>query len=237
VIYGLLVGIFRLFNWITGHKTIRVGDQRLPTNSGAVLAINHTSYVDFIYIGVDGKIRDKRLIRFMGKIELKKNPLLRWLMWGCQVIAVDRSAGANAYRAAVDELREGEIVGIYPEATISRSYEIKTLKSGAARMALEADVPIIPSIVWGSQRIVPKGLPRHLGRTKTPVMVAVGEPIAAIGTADELTATLHTAMTALLLEVQDAYGPHPKGESWVPARLGGTAPTLEEAALMDPERQ
>ncbi len=237
MIYGLLVGFFRTFNWATGHKTIRHGERRLPTRTGAVLAINHTSYVDFTYIGVDAKIRDKRFIRFMGKIELKKNPVVRWLMWGCRVIPVDRSAGADAYRAAVDELKKGEIVGIYPEATISRSYEIKTMKSGAARMALEADVPIIPCIVWGSQRIATKGQPRALGRTKTPVMVSIGEPIPPQGTADELTKMLHAALSALLLEVQDAYGPHPQGESWVPARLGGSAPTLQEAAAMDPKRQ
>ena len=237
MIYGFLVAFFRTYNRFAGHKTIRHGDRRLPADTGAVLAMNHTSCVDFTYIGVDAKIRDKRFIRFMGKIELKKNPVLRWLMWGCRVIPVDRSAGARAYHAAVDELRKGEIVGIYPEATISRSYEIKTFKSGAARMALEADVPIIPSIVWGSQRIAPKGQPRHLGRTKTPVMVSIGDPIPAVGTVDELTAKLHDAMSALLLEVQDAYGPHPQGENWVPARLGGSAPTLEEAAAMDPQRQ
>ncbi len=233
MIYGFVVGFFRTFNWFTGHRTIRHGDRRLPADTGAVLAINHTSYVDFTYLGIDAKRRDKRLIRYMAKVELKKNPVLRFLMWGCQVIGVDRSAGAGAYRAAVAELRKGEIVGVYPEATISRSFEIKALKSGAARMALEAEVPIIPAIVWGSQRIATKGLPHQLGRTKTPVMVSVGEPIPPTGTADELTATLRAAMSALLCEVQDAYGPHPTGEAWVPARLGGAAPTLEEADSMD----
>ncbi|MEO6604425.1 MAG: lysophospholipid acyltransferase family protein [Aeromicrobium sp.] len=235
MIYGFVVGFFRTFNWFTGHKTIRLGDRRLPTDSGAVLAINHTSYVDFTYIGIDAKRRDKRLVRFMAKIELTKNPVIRFLMWGCQVIPVDRSAGANAYRAAVEELREGEIVGVYPEATISRSFEIKELKSGAARMALEADVPVIPCVVWGSQRIATKGLPRQLGRTKTPVMVSIGDPITPTGTADELSTKVHAAMSALLTEVQAAYGPHPKGENWVPARLGGSAPTLKEATAMDAE--
>ncbi len=233
MIYGFVVGFFRTFNWFTGHKTTRLGVRRLPTDSGAVLAINHTSYVDFTFIGIDAKRRDKRFVRFMAKIELTKNPVIRFLMWGCHVIAVDRSAGSDAYRAAVDELRNGEIVGVYPEATISRSFEIKELKSGAARMALEAEVPVIPCVVWGSQRIATKGLPRQLGRTKTPVMVSIGDPIPPTGTADELTASLHAAMSALLLEVQDAYGPHPAGENWVPARLGGTAPTLEEATGMD----
>lgn len=233
MIYALLVAAVRLANLLGGHRTIRVGPGRLPRTGGAVLAINHTSYVDFTYIGVDVRTVDRRRLRFMGKIELRRNPLLRWLMWGCQVILVDRSAGHDAYVAAVDELRAGEVVAIYPEATISRSYEIKALKTGAARMALEAGVPIVPSIVWGSQRIAPKGGRKRLGRTGTPVMVAVGEPITPTGTPDELTATLHRAMTALLHEVQDAYGPHPAGEPWVPHRLGGSAPTLAEADRLD----
>jgi 1-acyl-sn-glycerol-3-phosphate acyltransferase len=233
VIYALLIAVFRTFNLVTGHKTIRHGNGRLPATGGAVIAINHTSYVDFTYIGVNARLVDKRKLRFMGKIELTKNPVLRWLMWGCGVIAVDRSAGHDSYLAAVKELRKGEIVAIYPEATISRSYEIKDLKNGAARMALEAGVPIIPTIVWGSQRIATKGQPRHLGRTKTPVLVTVGEPIPAVGTADELTGALHRAMKALLIEAQQAYGPHPEGENWVPASLGGSAPTLAEASALD----
>jgi 1-acyl-sn-glycerol-3-phosphate acyltransferase len=100
-------------------------------------------------------------------------------------------------------------------------------------MALEADVPIIPAIVWGAQRIATKGRPKHLGRTKTPVTVAIGEPIAATGTADELTERLKISMAELLLQVQTAYGPHPAGEDWVPVRLGGSAPTLDEANEMD----
>ncbi|AXT86299.1 1-acyl-sn-glycerol-3-phosphate acyltransferase [Aeromicrobium sp. A1-2] len=233
MIYAGLVNLVRLASWIGGHQIVRLGPRRLPATGGAVLAINHTSYVDFAYMGVEGRTRDKRLVRFMGKVELRKNPILRWLMWGCKVIPVDRSAGHNSYVAAVNELRKGEIVGIYPEATISMSYEIKAMKSGAARMALEADVPIIPSIVWGSQRIAPKGRSKSLGRTGTPVMIAIGEPIRALGTADELTATLQTAMIALLHEVQEAYGEHPSGAAWVPARLGGSAPTPTEALALE----
>jgi 1-acyl-sn-glycerol-3-phosphate acyltransferase len=198
-----------------------------------VLAINHTAYVDFVYIGLEAYRHDRRQVRYMGKIELSGNPVLRWAMRGCGVILVDRAAGHDSYVMAVDELRRGEVVGIYPEATISRSFELKEFKSGAARMALEADVPIVPAIVWGAQRIATKGPPRHLGRTKTPVLVTVGAPIPATGTVDELTATLRDAMQALLLNVQDAYGHHPSGEDWVPARLGGSAPTLPEADELD----
>ena len=226
--YLFVISVFRMFNLFGGHRIIRLGDSRLPATGGAVLAVNHTSYVDFSYIGLAAYGTDKRKLRILAKAELAKSPVLRFLMHGCGVIAVDRAAGRDAYLAAVEQLQTGEIVAVYPEATISLSLEIKQLKSGAARMALEAGVPIIPAIVWGSQRIAPKGAPKHLGRTKTPVMVATGDPIAPTGSNEELTAVLAEAMTALLHEVQDAYGPHPAGEPWVPARLGGSAPTLEE---------
>ncbi len=231
--FWLVVTVVRLFNLVTGHRVLRRGDARVPADGAAVLAINHTAYVDFIYVGLEAYRRDRRQVRFMGKVELSANPVLRWAMRGCGVILVDRSAGRDSYVAAVEELRRGEVVGIYPEATISRSFEIKEFKSGAARMALEADVPIIPAIVWGAQRIATKGRPRHLGRTKTPVMVSIGEPIAATGTTEELTARLRDEMQSMLLDVQAAYGAHPAGEDWVPARLGGSAPTLEEADELD----
>jgi len=227
--YLFLISLFGLFNLVGGHRTTRLGESRLPRTGGAVLAVNHTSYVDFGYIGGAIYRTDKRQLRILAKAELAKNPFLRFLMRGCGVIPVDRAVGHAAYLAAVEQLEAGEIVAVYPEATISLSLEIKELKSGAARMAIEAGVPIIPAIVWGSQRIAPKGAPRQLGRTKTPVMVATGDPIAPLGSVDDLTATLADAMTALLRQVQDAYGPHPAGEPWVPARLGGSAPTPEAA--------
>jgi 1-acyl-sn-glycerol-3-phosphate acyltransferase len=229
VTFWLVVTVVRLFNLVTGHRVIRRGTGQVPTDGAALLAINHTAYVDFIYAGLEAYRHDRRQVRFMGKVELSGNPVLRWVMRGCGVILVDRSAGRDSYVAAVDELRRGEVVGIYPEATISRSFELKAFKSGAGRMALEVGVPIIPVIVWGAQRIATKGLPRHLGRTSTPVMVSVGEPIAASGTAEELSVRLRDAMQTLLLDVQDAYGAHPAGADWVPARLGGSAPTLDEA--------
>ena len=84
-------------------------------------------------------------------------------------------------------------------------------------------------IYWGSQRIATKGQKPQLGRTRTPVAVAVGNAIPAEGTAESLTQTLRVAMLDLLEEVRTAYGHHPESEFWVPASMGGTAPTLEEA--------
>ena len=130
-------------------------------------------------------------------------------------------------------LESGELVGVYPEATISRSFELKEFKSGAARMAIAADVPIIPHIVWGAQRIWTKDHPRKMWRPKVPIAIAVGEPIMPSLPATELTALLRSRMQHLLEIVQDAYGPYPPGEFWVPHRLGGGAPTLAQAADLE----
>jgi hypothetical protein len=87
-------------------------------------------------------------------------------------------------------------------------------------------------IVWGAQRMWTKDHPRSLGRNEIPITVTVGEPYRPSGTVDEAIAHLRTAMSALLIPVQDAY-PHPPGEYWVPRRLGGSAPTLQEAVVLE----
>jgi 1-acyl-sn-glycerol-3-phosphate acyltransferase len=145
---------------------------------------------------------------------------------------VDRRAGADAYAAAVARLREGELVGVYPEATISRSFELKDFKTGATRMALEAQVPIVPLIVWGAHRLWTKDHPRNLGRRKIPVTVAAGPPLTPTGTPEELLRHLRAEMAELLHQVQQSYD-HPVGAYWVPRRLGGGAPTMEEAIVRE----
>ncbi len=216
--------------------TIR-GEEHVPRSGGAVMAMNHIGYFDFTYGGLAAR-RAGRLVRFMAKSELFEHPVGGPLLRGMHHINVDRSAGAASFRTAVDALRAGEMVGVFPEATISRAFELKEFKSGAVRMAQQADVPILPTIIWGSQRVWTKGMPRHIGRTRTPIFVTVGEPLAAPADADttELTTTLRTRMQTMLIEVQQAYPDRPSGPEdswWLPASLGGTAPTPTRAAELD----
>ncbi|WP_018603263.1 1-acyl-sn-glycerol-3-phosphate acyltransferase [Mycobacterium sp. 155] len=215
----------------TGARITFRGLENLPATGGAVVAINHTSYVDFLPAALAAKERGRRM-RFMIKAEMAEVKPVGFLIRHTRTIPVDRHAGASAYAAAVDSLRHGELVGVYPEATISRSFELKDFKTGAVRMALEADVPIVPLIVWGAHRIWTKDHPRVLGRKKFPITVELGEPIAPTGSTVELEARLRTAMTGLLDRVQREY-PTPVGQYWVPRRLGGTAPTPEEAKRLD----
>lgn len=230
-VYFTVIGIARTTFAAQGLKFTVTGARNIPEQGGAVIAINHTGYTDFIYAGLPARVH-KRYIRFMAKREVFDNKISGPIMRALKHISVDRADGAGSYREAVEYLRNGELVGVYPEATISRSFEIKELKSGAARMAIEAGVPIIPVVIWGAQRLWTKGYPKRLGRTNTPISVAVGEPIQPDGSAAEMTAKLRATMQQMLEKVQESYE-HTPGAYWVPARLGGSAPTLEQANAMD----
>ncbi|WP_068188580.1 1-acyl-sn-glycerol-3-phosphate acyltransferase [Mycobacterium sp. UM_CSW] len=215
----------------TGTRISYSGEESIPDRGGAVIAINHTSYVDFLPAALAVHRRRRRL-RFMIKAEMQQVKVVNFLIKHTRTIPVDRGAGADAYAVAVRRLREGELVGVYPEATISRSFELKEFKTGAARMAAEADVPIVPVIVWGAHRIWTKDHPRNVGRKKLPISVQVGAPLRAAGDIESTNAALRESMTALLHRAQQDY-PHPAGAYWVPRRLGGSAPTLAEAAQIE----
>ena len=212
------------------------GAENVPRTGGAVLASNHVSYLDFIFAGL-GAHPSGRYVRFMAKDSIWDNKIAGPLMRGMKHIPVDRTAGAESYRVALEALRAGEVVGIFPEATISRSFEIKDFKVGAVRLAQQAGVPLIPEIVWGTHRLMTKGRPRDFSRGKA-ISVTVGSPIH-VGPDDDLDAVgahLHDVMTTMLDEVISRYPQNPAGPEdrwWIPARLGGSAPTLAEATRMD----
>ncbi|BBY06234.1 lysophospholipid acyltransferase family protein [Mycobacterium noviomagense] len=216
---------------VLGSQITYQGLENIPQTGGAVIALNHTSYVDWLFAGLAVLQRGRR-IRYMIKAEMQQVKVVDYLIKHTKTIPVNRAAGSQAYAVAVQRLRDGEAVGIMPEATISRSFELKEFKTGAARMALEAQVPIVPMIVWGAQRIWTKDRPKSLGHKKIPITVAVGSILPAEGDVDELTTALRDAMTSLLHRVQREY-PHPRGAYWVPRRLGGGAPSLDEAAELE----
>ncbi|MEV6695250.1 lysophospholipid acyltransferase family protein [Micromonospora sp. NPDC051196] len=213
------------------------GGQHVPRTGGAVMASNHVSYLDFIFCGL-GALESKRLVRFMAKDSVFRHRVSGPLMRGMRHIPVDRGAGAESYAAALAALRAGEVVGVFPEATISRSFTVKDLKSGATRMACEAAVPVLPVALWGTQRLWTKGHPRTLTRRHTPITILVGEPMdpAAYPDAGAMSAELKTRLEELVDRAQRQYPDQPADAAdrwWLPAHLGGTAPTPEQAAALD----
>jgi 1-acyl-sn-glycerol-3-phosphate acyltransferase len=162
----------------------------------------------------------------MAKKEIFDNKLAGPLMRGMHHINVDRDNGSASFVAALRALRSGEVVGIFPEGTISRSFEIKELKSGAVRLAMGSGAPVIPTVVWGSQRIWTKGVKRDLRRKRVPIYVTFGEPLTFEkgGDVDAGEKLLRETLLQLLHEVQAKYPDSHVGQRWAPARLGGTAP-------------
>jgi len=200
------------------------GTENVPRQGGALLALNHISYVDFI-LGGYAAHPSRRLVRFMAKRELFDHKLIGPLMRSLHHIEVDRDDGAKSYDVALGYLAAGEVVGLFPEATISRSFELKDFKTGTVRMAATAGVPLIPVIMWGSQRIYTKDHPRDLSRGKV-ITLTVGSPVPLTGSdpVDD-NARLREQMTTLLDHAIQKYPQHEEGAWWVPRSYGGTAPS------------
>jgi 1-acyl-sn-glycerol-3-phosphate acyltransferase len=225
LVYPPVIVVIKTLWKYLGLKFDFSGEENIPRKDGAILASNHVSYLDFAIVGT-AALPVGRLVRFMAKKEIFDHKIAGPLMRGMHHINVDRSNGSASFVAALRALKSGEIIGIFPEGTTSTSFEIKELKSGAVRLAMGAGVPIIPTIIWGSQRIWTKGLKRNLKRNNFPVTVVFGEPIFYERGADVEKSELHLRQTllAMLYQVQENYPDSHVGQRWAPARLGGTAP-------------
>ena len=225
LVYPPVIGAIKVFWRYLGLRFTFTGESYIPRKGGAILAINHVGYLDFAIAGT-AALPAKRYVRFMAKKEIFDNKLAGPLMRGMHHICVDRANGSTSFVAALRALRGGEIIGIFPEGTISTSFEIKELKSGAVRLAQGAGVPVIPTIVWGSQRIWTKGVRRDLRPKRVPVHVAFGEPLHFTKEmeVEEGERKLRETLIAMLHTVQSQYPDSHQGQRWAPVRLGGTAP-------------
>lgn len=223
---------------VLGQRIDLAGTEHVPRTGGVLLAVNHVGYVDFVYGGLAANPSGRK-VRFMAKRELFDHRWTGPLMRSLHHINVDRGDGVGSYRTAVDYLRAGEAVGIFPEATISRSMELKEFKTGAVRIAAEAGVPLVPVILWGTQRMMTKDHPRDFGRGKT-ILIRVGEPLHPTGEDPAAeTAELRSRMATMLDGAIADYpvDEQPPGSWWVPASRGGSAPTPDEAARLDADER
>lgn len=239
LVYPPVIATVKVLFRVLDTRVLVDGGEHIPTSGGAVIACNHIGYLDFIFCGF-GALPSKRLVRFMAKKEVFDHRISGPLMRGMHHIPVDRDNGLSSYREALAALKDGQIVGVFPEATISRSLTIKDMKNGAARMAASAGVPLIPMAVWGTQRMWTKGRPRHLLQRHIPVSVLAGEPMHPDrrDNHDLNTTILRERMGTLLDKLQREYPDKPAGQAdswWLPAHLGGGAPTPPEAAKLDAE--
>ncbi|MFI9601334.1 lysophospholipid acyltransferase family protein [Streptomyces sp. NPDC004069] len=232
LVYRPVIGLARTMFKAWDLKIDCQGSENIPRTGGAVLVSNHISYLDFVFNGL-AALPQKRLVRFMAKESVFRHRISGPLMRGMKHIPVDRANGEAAYARALDSLKSGEVVGVFPEATISQSFTLKGFKSGAVRLAQEAGVPLVPMAVWGTQRLWTKGHPRNFRRSHIPITIRVGEAMEASREqyAGALTRKLRERVQELLEAAQRAYPVRPRSADdtwWMPAHLGGTAPTPDQ---------
>jgi 1-acyl-sn-glycerol-3-phosphate acyltransferase len=220
-------------------RRLETGLANIPQNGGAVLAMTHFGYLEFALIEWATWKHNRRRIRFLAKKSVFDKPALGFVMRGMHHIPVDMSAGAAAYDDAVAALRAGELIGVFPEAGVSASFTVRELKTGAVRLAAEAGVPVIPVAVWGGQRLLTKNRSITLReRFGVPIAYSFGTPITVSPETDVRAATddLRVTMQGQVDALQREYPVDGTGAWWQPRSLGGTAPTPQEAAVADAER-
>lgn len=240
LVAALVVGCIRLLGW---RFTID-GIEHVPRRGGAVVAWNHTSHVDFLCVAYAIWRHTRRPVRLLAHRELWDHRWLGWVPRLADAVPVDRGSSlgrAEALGDAVDALEEGHLVMVAPEGTISRTFELMRFRTGAVRMAELADVPLVPAVTWGSHRLVTTGHPLRFRRARRiPVTVRFAPPVgrAPGESAAVVTDRLHRVMGEMVDRAQRHYPDGaPRGAWWVPARLGGSAPTRQDAGAERPSER
>lgn len=195
------------------------GLHHLPATGGAVLIANHRSYFDAIALAA-ALSRSKRDVMVLAKAELFDTGWKARALTALGTIPVHRGTAqaTDALDEAVNSLAHGEVVALFPEGTIPQGGQLAPFKTGAARMAMTAGVPVIPVALVGTDQIIASNL-RNIGSRllrsalrQQPVAVTLGAPIHLTGSAQRhedaqaMTNQLHAALTALLDEPRTAAG-------------------------------
>ncbi|KRF26483.1 hypothetical protein ASG95_20115 [Phycicoccus sp. Soil803] len=237
--YRVVIRLCRALFRALGLRIRVSGIEHLPAAGAVVVAANHSSFLDFMFVGL-AAVQRGRLVRFMAKESVFRSRLSGPLMRGMAHIPVDRVHGELAARQGLRALRSGQVVGVYPEATIGRAFVVKDavdLRRGAAYLALATGAPLVPVAHWGIHRILTVDGRYSLRRGKA-VEVVVGAPLVPLSgeDAEALTARLHDRLSAMVDELVARY-PQPPADPahawWWPAALGGAAPTRADARVLD----
>ncbi len=153
------------------------GSENVPAEGPAVFCVNHQSMFDPLIYGVAVTHYSPRILHIMAKQELFDTPLVNAYIRWIYAFPVKRGEhDVEAYEMGLELLSKGELVGMYPEGTLNHGgYNFLTPKTGAARMAIEARVPIIPVGLTGPDKILPKGA--KFPNFNTKMTAQIGEPI------------------------------------------------------------
>lgn len=207
------------------------GAEKLPREGAYVVAVNHHSEIDPLFVAV-AVWRMRRAPRFMAKESLFRVPVLGWALRATGMVPVSRSTSAGAARETISTSQllvdHGRGVIVYPEGTLTRDPDLWPMrgKTGAVRLALTDQIPLIPMAHWGAQQIMPRYGKLRLWPPRRHITVVVGDPIDLDEFHDTPTkpATLSRATTKLMDRIAELLAglrgiPAP-AERWNPAEHG-----------------
>lgn len=228
----------KVLNPYLSVETVGLGN--VPERGGAILACNHLSFIDSLLL----PLNLDRPVYFLGKAEYFRSWRTRWFFSAVGVVPVDREGGSRGRRSletGAEILASGDLLGIYPEGTRSPDGRLYRGKTGPARLALAAGVPVVPCAVTGTDTALPTGA--YLPRPR-PVEVRYGRPLdlSVHATPDEDPAALRAATNELMAAVQrlsgqpyvDEYaGRIKRGEVDPPAAADGIPGVDDEAPDRD----
>ena len=208
-------------SWIDGEK--------IPATGGCIVVVNHISHIDpllsahFVY-------DHGRLPRYLAKSGLFKNRALAGFLRSAGQIPVERLSrhAVGAFDAAVQAVRDGECVVVYPEGTLTRDPDLWPMqgKSGAARIALETGCPVIPLGQWGAQRLLPpysaklRLIPRQVVSMKAGDPVDLSDLVTQPRSADTINAATSRIMAAIVALVAELRREDPPPELFDSRKAG-----------------
>ena len=148
------------------------GREHVPAKGGAVIAANHCSYLD---PPVMCAVSASRIVRFMARDTLFSSAFAKWYFNGVRVIALDRTRGdLGALKRAIATLKEGQVIGLFPEGTRSPDGHMREAKGGIGFLIAKGDVPVVPIYISGTHAAFPKGADKF---RPSRIFARVGKPI------------------------------------------------------------
>ena len=177
--FNIAVAVVYPLAWLLGRARYE-GRPHIPAGGGVLVVANHVSHLDPLYSGML-VYTSRRVPRFLAKHSLWKVPLLSQVLSGSGQIAVYRASAdaQQSLRDATSALQEGKVVVIYPEGTITRDPEGWPMlaRTGVARLALSADVPVLPAVHWGTREVLDGYSRKFRPLPRKPITVRCGPPV------------------------------------------------------------
>lgn len=235
MVYWILKAILKPI-FLALYRVRAEGREHLPKKGGAIIASNHLSFLDSFFIPL---VLRWRKITFLAKADYFKSWKTAWFFRMAAQIPLERTGNAKSERAlktAVDMLRRGGLLGIYPEGTRSKDGKLYRGRTGVARLAIEAGVPVIPCGLSGTNAVMPREAKLPRLRPKAEVVVRFGPPIDVSGYAgkERDAAALRALTDKIMSEIQKLSGQEYKEEyASLPRRGRRTARGDEELGVSD----